>query len=132
QLPPSQTDTKKTPINPTFPTPRTNPTDNKMFQPRIVFSCNIGGKNKSVLRANSGIFNARQNMLTQVGAITTNGVQQQEIVAVTGFNSAGGNPPTFPGTVPVPPPPPACAPFPCTPGVTVFSKDYANPRIYTT
>ncbi|OLD38232.1 MAG: TonB-dependent receptor, partial [Armatimonadetes bacterium 13_1_40CM_3_65_7] len=131
-IPPSQTAYRTNLSNPAFPSAGKIPNDNKMFQPRVGFSWNIGGKNKSVLRANSGIFNARQNMLTQVGAITTNGVQQQEIVAVTGFNSAGGNPPTFPGTVPVPPPPPACAPFPCTPGVTVFSKDYANPRIYTT
>src|SRR2546425_2306135 len=107
-IPPSQTAYRTNLSNPAFPSAGKIPNDNKMFQPRVGFSWNIGGKNKSVLRANSGIFNARQNMLTQVGAITTNGVQQQEIVAVTGFNSAGGNPPTFPGTVPVPPPPPAC------------------------
>ena len=67
-------------------------------------------------------------MLTQVGPITTNGVQQQEIAAGTGFNSAGGNPPTYPGTVPVAP---ATLPL-VGAGVTVFSKSYRNLPIYTT
>jgi len=69
-------------------------------------------------------------MLSQVGSITTNGVQQQTI--------AGGlfaNPtirPTWPGLVT--PTASSCLgnPFPCFSGVRVFSKDYANPRIYTT
>ena len=104
------------------------PNQYKEFQPRVGFAWDIRGNGKSALRASYGIFNARQNMLTQTGAITTNGVQQQEIVAVTGFNSAGGNPPTFPGTVPVTP---ATLPL-VGAGVTVFSKSYANPRIYTT
>jgi hypothetical protein len=104
------------------------PNQYKEFQPRVGFAWDIRGNGKSALRASWGIFNARQNMLTQTGAITTNGVQQQEIVAVTGFNSAGGNPPTYPGTVPVTP-----QPLPLVgAGVTVFSKSYANPRIYTT
>src|SRR5207245_644673 len=131
-VPPSSTSYRNDLSNPAFDSTGFLPNQNKEFQPRVGFAWDIRGNGKSALRASYGIFYARQNMLTQVGAITTNGVQQQEIVAVTGFNSAGGNPPTFPGTVPVPPPPPACAPFPCTPGVTVFSKDYANPRIYTT
>jgi len=116
--------------NPNFPSDGTIHNQNKEFQPRVGFAWDIRGNGKSALRASYGIFNARQNMLTQVGAITTNGVQQQEIVAVTGFNSAGGNPPTYPGTVPVSPLPPGTFPF--QPGVTVFSNHYHNPRIYTT
>jgi hypothetical protein len=55
-------------------------------------------------------------------------VQQQEIDAGTFFNTAGGPPPTFPGTVPIP-----SATLPLVgAGVTVFSRDYANPRIYAT
>ncbi len=76
-----------------------------MFQPRLGFAWDAAGNGRSVLRGSWGIYNARQNMLTQVGAITTNGIQQQSIPA---------------GTLPV------------GAGVTVFSKDYANPRIYTT
>ncbi|GAC1638790.1 MAG: hypothetical protein NVS9B14_19540 [Candidatus Acidiferrum sp.] len=130
--------------NPAFPSTGRLPNQNKEFQPRVGFAWDIGGKGKSVLRTSYGIFNARQNMLTQVGAITTNGVQQQEIAAGTclftfplspttnacGENSAGGPPPTYPGVSPVSPLPPGTFPF--QPGVTVFSKDYANPRIYST
>jgi len=59
------------------------PNQNKEFQPRVGFAWDVRGNGKSALRASYGIFNARQNMLTQVGAITTNGVQQQSIAAAT-------------------------------------------------
>jgi hypothetical protein len=125
--------------NPNFPSNGTLPNQNKEFQPRVGFAWDIRGNGKSALRASYGIFNARQNMLTQVGAITTNGVQQQEIAAasclfkISGVcqqNSAGGPAPTYPGTSVIPPVP--AGQFPFQPGVTVFSKDYQNPRIYTT
>ncbi len=112
--------------NPKFPSNGTLPNQNKMFQPRIGFAWDIGAKSKSVLRASYGIYNARQNMLTQVGPITTNGIQQQSIAA----GSAFGTQPTYPGvnalTLAAP------GTIPTGVGVTVFSKDYANPRIYTT
>jgi hypothetical protein len=127
---PSQTAYGSNLSDPNFPSTGKLPNQYKEFQPRIGFAWDIRGNGKSALRASWGIFNARQNMLTQTGPITTNGVQQQEIVAVTGFNSAGGNPPTYPNTVPIPLLP--AGTFPFQPGVTVFSKDYANPRIYTT
>ena len=38
---------------------------------------------KSVIRASAGMYFARQNMLSQVGTITTNGVQQQTIFVST-------------------------------------------------
>ena len=125
--------------NPNFPSTGFLPNQNMEFQPRVGFAWDVRGNGKSALRASYGIFNARQNMLTQVGAITTNGVQQQEIAAGTCLftiagvcqqNSAGGPAPTYPGVTPVP----LLAPgtFPFQPGVTVFSKDYRNPRIYTT
>ena len=138
-VPPSQTAYGQNLSDPAFPSTGKLPNQNKMFQPRIGFAWDIRGNGKSALRASWGIFNARQNMLTQVGAITTNGVQQQTIAAGTclfvisptlcGQNSAGGPPPAFPDTVPIPPLQPGQFPF--QPGVTVFSKDYANPRIYT-
>ncbi|MDD5543177.1 MAG: carboxypeptidase regulatory-like domain-containing protein [Acidobacteriia bacterium] len=115
--------------NPRFPSDGTLPNQKKMFQPRVGIAWDIAGNSKSVLRASFGIYNGNQNMLTQVGPITTNGVQLEGIVAVTGFNSAGGNPPTYPNKVVAPVLPPGTFPF--QPGVTVFSKDYANPRIYT-
>ena len=75
------------------------------------------------LRANYGIYYARQNMLSQVGSITTNGVQQQTIVR----GSPGG--PVWPGLVTPPSTVTPCVagavsnPFPCFSGVRVFSID---------
>ena len=117
--------------NPKFPSTGFIPNQNKEFQPRVGFAWDLFGNGKSALRASWGMFYARQNMLTQVGAITTNGVQQQSVAA----GSAFGTPPAYgtnasvfnnanlppPGTIP----PPGAS-------ITVFSKDYQNPRIYTT
>ena len=120
--------------DPSFPSDGTIHNQKKMFQPRIGFAWDAAGDGKSVLRGSWGIYNAHQNMLTQVGAITTNGIQQQSIAAggFPGgfFNTAGGDLPTYPGVVVPPSIPPGTIPMGA--GVTVFSKDYANPRIYTT
>src|SRR5882757_8283038 len=113
--------------DPNFPSNGKLPNQFKEFQPRLGFAWDIRGNGKSALRASWGIFNARQNMLTQVGAITTNGVQQQEIDG--GLFQGNTLFPTFPGTVI--PTPLAPGTFPQGVGVTTFSKNYTNPRIYT-
>jgi hypothetical protein len=126
--------------DPRFPSDGTLHSPKKQFQPRVGFSWDISKTGRSVVRASYGIFYGRQNMLSQVGSITTNGVQQQTIAG-----GAGANPfvlPTWPGLVT--PTAGSCStihnfgaagpftsPFPCFSGVRVFSKDYANPRIYT-
>jgi hypothetical protein len=124
--------------DPDFPSDGTIPNDTNMWQPRVGIAWDIRNNGKSVFRSSFGVFAARQNMLTQVSAITTNGVQQQTI--------AGGlfaNPsvrPTWPGLVT--PSASSCDPedfglsgpvnpFPCFSGVHVFDRDYQNPRIYT-
>src|SRR5581483_7035426 len=121
--------------NPLFPSNGKIPNDLAMWQPRLGFAWDVRNNQKSVLRASYGIYNASQNMLTQVGAITTNGVQNQTIfvgnvpggfVGATGFNTAG---PTWPNVVPVPAIP--AGQFPFQPGVTVFDRNYRNPRVYT-
>ncbi len=122
--------------DPRFPSDGTLHSQKKMFQPRVGFAWDIASNGKSVLRASYGIYNARQNMLTQVGSITTNGVQQQTIFRNTFLISIGLSAPTWPGLVT--PTAESCTdgvrtnPFPCFSGVRVFSRDYANPRIYTT
>jgi outer membrane receptor for ferrienterochelin and colicin len=127
--------------DPRFPSDGTLHNQTKEFQPRVGFAWDIGGKGKSVLRGSYGIYYARQNMLTQVGSITTNGVQQQTIAG--GLFANPGIHPTWPGLVN--PTASSCStingftaagpfnnPFPCFSGVRVFSRDYENPRIYTT
>ena len=75
---------------------------------------------------------ARQNMLTQVGSITDNGAQQFGIACASSFGCSTASPrPTWPQHR-------ARSParrrdtIPLASSVRVFSKDYANPRIYTT
>src|SRR5437773_12547191 len=81
-------------------------------------------------------------MLSQVGSITTNGVQQQTIFVSSQLISFGVPAPTWPGLVT--PTAGSCStihnfsmagpftnPFPCFSGVRVFSRDYQNPRVYT-
>jgi hypothetical protein len=135
-IPPSQTAYGIFLSDPRFPSDGTLPSPKKEFQPRVGFAWDIASNGRSVLRANYGIFYARQNMLSQVGSITTNGVQQQTIAG-----GATANPtilPTWPGLAAVPSTVTPCAagsitnPFPCFSGVRVFSRDYANPRVYTT
>jgi hypothetical protein len=113
--------------DPLFPSNGTLPNQTKMFQPRIGFAWDITNKQKSVLRANWGIYNGHQNMLTQVGSITTNGVQQQTIAGGTTANPFVR--PTWPGLAPVTPVP--AGTFPPFSGVRAFEKTYKNPRIYT-
>ena len=122
--------------DPRFPSDGTLPDQWKMFQPRVGFAWDIANNSKSVLRGSWGIYNARQNMLSQVGSITTNGVQQQTIFRSTQLIGFGLPAPTWPGVLT--PTAQTCSgtlgnnPFPCFSGVRAFSRDYTNPRIYTT
>jgi hypothetical protein len=121
--------------DPRFPSDGTLHSPKKMFQPRVGFAWDSPKEGKSVLRASFGVYFARQNMLTQVGSITTNGVQQQTIFLNTPIIASGVPGPVWPGLVT--PTAGTCTaggrtnPFPCFSGVRVFSRDYANPRIYT-
>lgn len=129
-VPPSQTAYGRFLSDPRFPSDGTLHDEWKMIQPRVGFAWDLRNNSKSVLRASWGIYNARQNMLTQVGSITTNGVQQQTIYLDSSIISSGVPGPVWPGVV-SPAPLPA-GQFPLFSGVRVFSRDYRNPRIYTT
>jgi hypothetical protein len=129
-VPPSQTAYGRFLSDPRFPSNGTLPDEWKMIQPRVGFAWDLRNNSKSVLRASWGIYNARQNMLTQVGSITTNGVQQQTIFLNSDIIASGVPGPVWPGVVA--PTPVAPGQFPLFTGVRVFSRDYRNPRIYTT
>ncbi|HKR14982.1 MAG TPA: TonB-dependent receptor [Pyrinomonadaceae bacterium] len=123
--------------DPRFPSDGLLPDQKSQWQPRLGFAWDISKEGKSVLRASAGIYYARQNMLSQVGSITTNGVQQQTIFLNTPIISSGVPGPVWPGVVAPPSTVTPCVsgsvsnPFPCGSGVRVFSRDYQNPRVYT-
>ena len=131
-IPPSQTAYGALLNDPRFPSDGTLHSQKKEFQPRVGFAWDIGGKGKSVLRASYGIFYGRQNMLSQVGSITDNGAQQFGITCATTFAftcfGASTAPPVYPNIIPAAP----TGAIPFGASVRVFSKSYANPRIYTT
>jgi len=128
--PPSQTAYGEFLSNPLFPSDGTLHSAKKEFQPRVGFAWDVLNNRKSLLRGSFGIYYGHQNMLSQVGSITTNGVQQSTIYTQSSF----GGGPAWPDAFPVTPGVASCGsnPFPCFTGVRVFSKDYENPRIYTT
>lgn len=131
-VPPTQTLYGALLSDPSFPSDGTLHSQKKMFQPRVGFAWDVRGNSKSVLRANWGVYNARQNMLTQVGSITTNGVQQFGITcattfAFTCFGLSPSGPPTWPNIVPTAP----TGTLAFGSDVRVFAKDYSNPRVYS-
>jgi outer membrane receptor for ferrienterochelin and colicin len=116
--------------DPGFPSDGTIPDQTMQFQPRLGLAWDAKGDGKSVVRASAGIFYARQNMLTQVGAVTTNGLQQKSDFTSSALKGLFGAPtPTWPNILPPSPVPPGTFPF--FTGIRVFDRDYKNPRIYT-
>jgi outer membrane receptor protein involved in Fe transport len=115
--------------DPRFPSDGTIPNQWKQFQPRLGVAWDVKGNQKSVLRASAGIYYARQNMLTQVGSVTTNGLQQQTLFRSTMPFVTFADMPVWPGVL-TPAPVPA-GQFPLFSGVRVFAKDYRNPRTTT-
>jgi hypothetical protein len=114
--------------DPRFPSDGTIPDQTKEFQPRLGIAWDVKGNRKSVLRANAGIYYARQNMLSQVGSVTANGIQQQTRFRDTSF-TAFADMPVWPNILAPSPVTPGT--FPIFTGVRVFASDYRNPKIYT-
>ena len=115
--------------DPAFPSDGTIPDQWMMLQPRAGIAWDINNAGKQVVRASYGVYAARQNMLSQVGSVTTNGVQQQTLFVNTELlNAFGATTPVWPNLLQVPPV--AAGQFPLFSGVRVFHKDYENPRVY--
>jgi outer membrane receptor protein involved in Fe transport len=114
--------------DPRFPSDGTIPDQTKQFQPRLGVAWDVKGNQRSVVRASAGIYYARQNMLSQVGSVTTNGLQQQSIFRNSTFVSFADMP-VWPNVL-TPAPLPAGT-FPDFSGVRVFDREYKNPRIFS-
>ncbi len=116
--------------NPLFPSDGTIPDQWGMWQPRVGATWDVRGNGRSVLRGSVGVYFARQNMLSQVGTITTNGLQQQTIFVSTDLNRQFDAPvPVWPNILSPSPLPDGV--FPDFSGVRVYDRDYRNPRSYT-
>ena len=114
--------------NPRFPSDGTLHDQWKQFQPRAGVAWDVTGDGRTVVRGSAGIFSPRQNMLTQVQSVTTNGIQQKSDFRDTSF-TAFANMPVWPNLLP-----PSAVPagtFPLFTGVRVFDRDYENPRVYS-
>jgi hypothetical protein len=109
--------------DPRFPSDGTIPDQTKQVQPRFGFAWDVNQDAKTVVRGSAGLYYARQNMLSQVGSVTTNGIQQKSDFRTTAI----GNTPVWPNLLPPSAVPPGT--FPLFSGVRVFDRDYKNPRI---
>jgi hypothetical protein len=78
-----------------------------------------------VVRGSAGLYYARQNMLSQVGSVTTNGIQQKSDFRASAFADM----PVWPNLLAPSAVPPGT--FPLFTGVRVFHRDYKNPRIFS-
>src|SRR5262249_44817065 len=114
--------------DPRFPSDGTIPDQWNQFQPRGGFAWDVNQNGKSVVRASAGIYYARQNMLTQVQSVTTNGIQQKSDYRDSTF-TAFADMPVWPNLLKPSAVPPGT--FPLFTGVRVFDRDYRNPRVYS-
>jgi len=111
--------------DPRFPSDGTIPDQWAQFQPRLGVAWDVNEDGKNVVRASWGLYYARQNMLSQVGSVTTNGIQQKSDFRNTGFTSFADMP-VWPNVLAPSAVPPGT--FPLFSGVRVFDRDYQNPR----
>ena len=108
-----------------FPSEGTIPSDYSMFQPRLGIAYDFKGDGRQVLRANAGLYYARTPGLNLASARSTDGSRAQNLFRNSELTGLLGPPPAYGELLPSP----AGGPF--QPGVTVFDKDFQNPRTFT-
>jgi hypothetical protein len=113
--------------DPRFPSDGTIPNQWNQVQPRGGIVWDVNRDRKSVVRGSAGIYYARQNMLSQVGSVTSNGIQQKSDFRDTSF-TAFADMPVWPNLLAPSPVPPGT--FPVFSGIRVFDSQYRNPHIY--
>jgi hypothetical protein len=106
-----------------FPSNGKIPSDKKMFQPRLGFSWNPSGDGKSVFRADAGIFYGRVPGLTVASSRSTNGSRGQSLFRSSAAAPFLGPVPAYPNLIPQ-----SQIGNPDHPDVTVFDKNFQNPR----
>ena len=117
--------------DPDFLSEGTIPNQVAQFQPRVGVAWDVNGNGRTVVRGNFGLYYGRNNMLSQAGSVTANGLQNQGTVRglVTGLVPGVLPMPTWPGVVELPPLP--VGQFPLFTGVRTTASDFKNPRITT-
>ena len=117
--------------DPDFLSDGTIPDQVAEFQPRVGIAWDVHSNGRTVVRGNFGLFYGRNNMLSQAGSVTANGLQNQGTVRglVTGLVPGVLPMPTWPGLVELPALP--AGQFPLFTSVRTTASDFENPRITT-
>jgi hypothetical protein len=108
-----------------FPGDGTIPSDYNMFQPRLGIAYDVKGDGRQVVRANAGLYYARIPGLNLASSRSTDGSRGQSLFRSSDLTGILGAPPNYGELLPTP----AGGPF--QPGVTLFDKDFRNPRTFT-
>ncbi len=119
----AQINPQPTSPNPAYPITKTIPNDTSMWQPRLGFAWNIGGRGTTVVRASGGIFDAHTPGYLMQKVFTDNGLNT--LVLDTNVDPTLVNYITVPKRVDAPP---AGVKTPLVGFIFGFDPNYKNPR----
>ena len=110
-----------------FPSDGKIPSDYAMWQPRLGITWDPTKDGKTVVRANGGIFAARVPGLNLASTRSTNGSLGYDVYRDSSLTNILGPVPAYPNIIPLS----SLPSTPFQPGVSVYSKDFSNPRTYS-